>query len=465
MRYVLLVIFTLLSMGSARLMAGPAANTTSVARTTATYTVALPLLLSPAPPPPPTGEESGALFLNQVSRTNSAQIQVDAAGGIHVAYAAFNRTADGSQPAFYAYCGARCTEPASWATASLSDRVQEVQLALDPGGRPRMLVRMTDASLNAFYQYAACDAQCGSAANWQIVTVTPTRNLDMFLWEYSQHTFALDPLGRPRFIYYDELNAPHNGTFYRFCDAGCTSAASWGEIKLSDSPLTDGSLAFTAAGQPRLAAISYEGPVSMLTYFACDLSCESPANWRSQELYERGGGQAGFVLRLDPADRPRLAFFQGDTDDGQGQRLFYLWCDMSCASGGAWERTSVGLAPQQGHEPDLALDRQGRPRIAYRQDQPQGLGYGWCSSACESADALWQHRLAEPSDALDTAWPIAPPEGCTAAFWFGGYRPALALDAAGNPRIAYDAEHAHGGGRCTQAQIDFKAVRVLMLQP
>jgi hypothetical protein len=427
------------------------------------YSVLLPLVVRPDDHPP-ASVGSGALFISRDTKTNSAQIQVDSTGAIHVAYAAFNRAPDGTQPAFYAFCSTSCAGQASWATVALSDRVQEVQLALDPQGRPRMLIRMTDANLDTFYQYAACDARCTRAGGWQLVAVTPTRNLDTSLFDYSQHSFALDPQGRPRFVYYDELNAPHNGTFYRFCDAGCTSAANWREIRLNDNLLADASIAYTASGQPRFAAVSYGGPESMLTYFACDAGCDSPANWREQALYERGSGRAGFVLRLDGAGRPRVAFYQGATDDGQGQKLFYLWCDENCASGGRWERAGVGLAAQQGQEPDLALDAQNRPRIVYRQAQPQGLGYGSCASACETTGAVWQHRLAEGSVALDVDWPIAPPDGCTMAFWYGGYRPSLALDPADSPRIAYDAEHAHGGGNCAQPRVDYKAVRVLLAQ-
>lgn len=39
------------------------------------------------------------------------------------------------------------------------------------------------------------------------------------------------------------------------------------------------------------------------------------------------------------------------------------------------------------------------------------------------------------------AFPIALPPACVEHYWFGGMRPALALDAAGNPRFAYDAEY------------------------
>jgi hypothetical protein len=124
-------------------------------------------------------------------------------------------------------------------------------------------------------------------------------------------------------------------------------------------------------------------------------------------------------------------------------------------------------APGQTEDPDLALDALNRPHIAFRNIlSPDGLGYFWCDTNCESPSATWQGGLVEPSSDLDVEWDILPPLNCSGSHWYGGYRPSLALDAAGNPRIGYVAQHLHGGGSsCTTAE-DFRAVRfVFFNQP
>jgi hypothetical protein len=88
-----------------------------------------------------------------------------------------------------------------------------------------------------------------------------------------------------------------------------------------------------------------------------------------------------------------------------------------------------------------------------------GLGYFWCDTNCESDTATWQGGLVEPSSDLDVEWPIPPPSSCDNSFWYGGYRPSLALDTAGNPRIGYVGQHLYGGG-CTVDE-DYRAVRFI----
>jgi hypothetical protein len=413
------------------------------------------------------GVASVGLFLNQTNQTNSAQIAVDASGGIHIAYAAYGPDDNGNQPAYYAYCAAQCAARANWRIASISDRVNEVVLALDAAGRPRLLIYGEDENAVNRYQYAACDANCTTGANWQIANLVTVNYINISVWDYSQHYFALDPQGRPRFVYYDNDGSIHNGTFYAFCDTNCTNAANWFEIKLHDGLFSDPALAFTSAGQPRIASVIYTNSgmtPAALAYVACDTDCTNPANWDGSFLEApRGSGHASYVLRLDASDRPRIAFYPGSLDSGQGQRLYYLWCNTDCIQAGNWDGASVGLAAPDGMDPDLAFDSQNRPRIAYWRSSPDGLGYATCDSNCESASATWQHRVLEPSATLDAEWPIPPPTGCTDAFWYGGYRSSLALDAAGVPHIAYDAEHLYGGGSCTGVTVDFRTIRIVIL--
>jgi hypothetical protein len=153
-----------------------------------------------------------------------------------------------------------------------------------------------------------------------------------------------------------------------------------------------------------------------------------------------------------------LVFNQGTIDPGPGNYLYYLWCNTGCTDSANWAGYSIGVQGQA-EDPDLALDTLNRPRIAFRSNSPEdGLGYFWCDTSCESTtSAVWQGGLVEPSSDLDVDWPILPPVGCSSSYWYGGYRPSLALDTAGNPRIGYVGQHLHGGD-CTVAE-DYRAVR------
>jgi hypothetical protein len=118
------------------------------------------------------------------------------------------------------------------------------------------------------------------------------------------------------------------------------------------------------------------------------------------------------------------------------------------------------------HDPaggiDLQFDRQGRPRVAY-QELGGGLGYAWCDAGCETDGVQWRSKEVESADALSQDYDILPIRRCSVSTWFGGVRPSLALDAQGNPRIAYDAQHYWYGTELVNGvphQCDFKDVNV-----
>ena len=428
----------------------------------AASTVYLPLVIRGAGTPTPPGPE-GALFLNRTIKTDSASAAVDAAGGFHLAYVKSGALVDGIQ-AYYSYCPATvdCTIASNWVTVILSDRVEEVQLALTKGGHPRLLLRGPNPDVNTyFYKYAACDINCTTIAGWTIADVVPTFTEPPY-WGtfYSlRHYFALDNLDRPRFLYAAGWEA-----FYVYCDSACTSAANWWKYPInkdifgSDLP----TLTFTSLGQPRITATISDSTTgdSYLNYITCDALCDNLANWTNTRLMDRGGGiYISFVLRLTSNDQPRLVFNQGSMYPGPSNYLWYLWCNTGCTNGANWAGSSVG-APGQTEDADLALDVLNRPRIAFKDNSPNGLGYVWCDTNCESNTAIWQGGLVEPSTDLDVEWPL-PPLDCTDSYWYGGYRPSLALDLAGNPRIGYVAQHlVQYGSSCTVHE-DYRAVRFI----
>ena len=151
-------------------------------------------------------------------------------------------------------------------------------------------------------------------------------------------------------------------------------------------------------------------------------------------------------------------------NSGPAGYLWYWWCDTGCTEGANWAGYSIG-AQGQAEDPDLALDALDRPHIAFRNIlSPDGLGYVWCDMNCESNSPNWQGGLLEPSGDLDLEWDIPPPLNCSESYWWDGYRPMLALDTAGNPRIGYVAQHMHGGGYDCWVEEDWRAVPLCILQ-
>lgn len=428
------------------------------------HKVFLPVLLKApaAPPPPPGGEQTGAFWLpyigrNDILTTYGTSVAVDSTGGIHVGYALYSGLDNGQRPAYYAYCAANCASLANWSLTRLSNYVQDVRLALDPlTGHPRMMFYTSDINTNAHdYQYAACEGGCTSSANWTITVITIVYEIPGRRSYHNNRYFAPDPQGGPAFIYTDSADG-HTGTFYAHCNSTCTNAGNWSEIKLFEQELIRPALAFTPAGQPRLAASyyvpddpQYDVPLWKLLYGGCYSNCNNPpqSQWDGTFIYPMIG-DGSFSLRVDANGQPRIALYPTAADLSQMQpgQLYYVWCNnTTCLNPNDWNKVSVGTPINYGDGVDLVLDPANRPRLAYQMGD-DGLGYAWCDTNC-GVTSSWQTRTLESTAAIIDQYPPGLPQhqNCPILTWLNGVRPSLALDPAGKPRVGYDTELWWGG--------------------
>jgi hypothetical protein len=417
--------------------------------------------------------------------TSHPTVMVDAAGGVHIVFTPESVTPlYPTRSVLYAYCPANCSSAAAFTIAALGDDVEYANLALTPAGKPRVMARLRPPAGSGFvYQYWMCDGNCTEAVQWSAAAVGAAFARTTGWGEPFSRFFALDHLGRPRFVYYDagaDVNDPHWGAFYAYCDADCGSAANWQEVRLLDDAYArEFALAFNPTGQPRLAYTSYD-PDAIAQYAAyaeCNASCGSAANWAALWLADTASASvtefATLALRTDSSGRPRLALYTGTGLGGTlaPNTLYYLSCAAApCTQGQSWRALNLGLPSTHGEAGvDLALDGQNRPRLAYHAPLAAGFGlhYAWCNANCETSAQGWQYQEIEPSEDVNQELPIPPWPGCpfpecnpplppcTISTWDSGVRPSLALEANGHPRIAYDAEHRQGGacGTFTDAKL------------
>lgn len=431
----------------------------------AATTLYLPLLRGGAQPPADPGPgpgpgpdpQRGGFFVEPEKKTGRPGVAIDARGGLHMAYRYHVPYAQHPQ-VVYAYCpppSAQCGDPAKWGRVAFLDRAEEVQIELTPAGQPRLLALLGDAenSFSSLFVYAECDANCLDVDSWSGIGVqTRSDSLGSALTYYTpKRSFELDPQGRPRFVYYDNnyvnVEPDHIGGFYLWCDANCTEEGTWNETRITlregynNESISDPVLKFTRDGRPRILSLLYPlgngapgQPLRFeLYYIGCDSACEETESWRRTAVTDRGSGyQPAWDLELDPAtDSPRAVSYQSGE-----RKLFYHSCDGDCLDGG-WGSTEL-RADGWGLGADLELDGRGRPRMALLNGS-RGAGVMACDSAC-GQPASWGEALVETLDDLDAAYPVARPVTCDNGLW-DIYSPTLALDAAGDPHIIYDASY------------------------
>lgn len=417
------------------------------------------------PTPQPGTAPQGAVWLpyrrsdNKVLPTYGASVAVDGQGGIHAAYSLLSATneAEGGYIT-YAYCPANCTVKENWRFVHLGDG-SEVRLQVDQGGRPRLLM-MTPGptqgqAQHLYFSYGACDIDCTNAASWTLTPLVDTLDCIACIGgreQMNHQYFALDPQGHPAFVFpsIDPNEDWHAKLYYFSCmqeAPACNQVNRWSAIQVGDGSYPyQPSLVFAGVEQPRLVYQIGNSQHSELYYLACARDCAN-GNWAWQEIVATSIRlTVRFDLAVNQQGQPRLAFYSSYENRAPSpfadSTLYYIWCDANCTANqaGAWQATAIGLPSGAGEAPALALDQQGRPRIAFM-THDQGLGYSWCNTDCESTSGVWQHGVAESNNALSSDYDVLPIHRCTVSTWFTGVRPALVLDGQGNPRIAYDAQH------------------------
>lgn len=414
----------------------------------------MPLIMNPKGSSGGGGNDAGALWLpfeitnGAVLPTYGTSLAVDGNGGVHVAYAIFSGTDEaGFKPATYAYCPEKCADQANWSYTHLGEDVQDARLAIDPNGRPRLILfgPVYDPTWPRMrYQYAACESNCTKQTNWKITTIATPIEATGTREANNNHYFALDSQGRPAFLYTDTIQNDHPGNFYMSCKQNCTDASQWTETPLfAGGTIDKPSLVFSPYGYPRLAFGFFDAEANLyFAYAECDSNCTDPSNWYGTILIDIHG-TAMFNLKVDSNGDPRVGFYSGSyaSSPFQNYHLYYLWCDSDCTVSGAnWFLSDTGMPFGSGDGVDLALDAQNRPRLSF-QTAGQGLGYAWCNTNCESGDAIWESQEVESKESLTENYEVLPIHRCTISTWFNGQRTSLALDKAGNPRIGYDAQH------------------------
>lgn len=455
--------------GGSLAQAGPPAQTAS------THTVYLPFVRGGAgagggpsePGPGPAPSQRGARFFEAQIKTASADLAIDAAGTMHAAYAHFVPTAENPR-AVYSFCSggpAACASDAAWQSVALGEAVREVQLELTAAGAPRLLYISDEPERGGFeHHYAACDQGCADPASWASTLVVTSYNAGAITdQDQPQRSFALDPQGRPAFLYndrnYQYAEPDLYGAFYASCAANCSEAGSWtttglsrihrGYLSFDYEKMNYEALRFTPDGKARFIAQVYalnedgSSAESGLYYYGCDGDCADAGSWSRRYLLPTGGGavpQPSWDLAFDAQGRPHVALFLGDGINPAEfvNQLLYISCSAAdcLAPGDSWSFSRVLKLRGAGQGADVEVDAQGRPRIAYIGESGD-LGYAWCDAACATDGTAWGQQVVETEAQLRAAYPQVLPGHCRSDLWTG-LAPVLALDGGGNPRIAYD---------------------------
>jgi hypothetical protein len=234
--------------------------------------------------------------------------------------------------------------------------------------------------------------------------------------------------------------------YYAFCPDHCSDPEALEVVQLpASATVLNAMLAVTSTGGPRvLLATGFD-----VTWAECDEDCGDAANWQSAVVLKHDFERelTGNSLALDADDQPRFVFHSYVALLGVGQtppQTLYAQCDGACADPSSWRVAAI--ADEIWQYPQLRFDAEGRAHLAGVAVTLESGGptartaaYALCEGNCGDPDA-WTGVLLGPAYE-DYAKQISPAL-------------ALALGAAGGPRIALLGESEAGGEQLLYFECD-----------
>lgn len=379
--------------------------------------------------------------------TSAPTVEIDAAGNVHTVYPAY---AGGD--AYYAFCasgGCDGSEDAQVVKLATDGTVANAMLALTADGRPRVLL-----SAYSKVYFASCESDCGKQESWSLSLILEHGGKR----EITGEALALDSQGRPRFLMhtYRALfgigqQAPEQ--IYASCDANCGTPASWRYDVVEHEIWYGSDLEIDAQDRVHVGTtvFPYEGTSEkdgLSAYLLCDdASCNSVGSFNGigfnppfESRTEAVSMYPTVSLAVTAAGAPRIAVMAESAENEK--QLIYYECNQSCRGGDSWSGTILTQHSALGAGIDLALDKQGHPRLVYTFNYNILMRY--CDDAsCTAETSTWGDALVESSSSI-------PPDNiflwdnCTVGAWFL-HDPSLALSPSGAPRVGYQARDISGG--------------------
>lgn len=367
-----------------------------------------------------------------VAWPSTASIRVDADGNPHVSYVEVMGVH--VRDVKYAH-----HDGTGWQTETVAVGLDlydaHTSLALDASGTPHI----------AYYNSASSSVQYARRdyTGWHVETVDNAGDVGRYV------SLAVDGGAKPHVAYFDETN--------RALKYAQRSTYGWQAETIDPEPLEsygiDLSLAIDGNGYVR---ISYLNPISTLTYEVRH-AYQDTTGWHVETAYSSGYSAWSTSLVVDGSQRSHITYIRlpglASEDTKIVEHLF------QGASG--WQVEEVDREGNPGQYVSLAVDSAGRPHVAFQDADRIDLKYahmdgdGWHVEVADGAGraGFWASLALDTADAPHVtycgAWPEHPLRyahlGATG--WqtetvdadlamIGGY-PALALDEAQNPQIAY----------------------------
>jgi hypothetical protein len=384
----------------------------------------------------------GGFVLPLVEQSAGMNVATDASGGMHVAALAVV-DASGKYGVVYARCAGRCSEPGTWSAVALAEAStgHVPAIALTQDGRPRIAYYFGGGSAPGLH-YLECDSGCTTAASWKDVRLA-NNSLAVTPFPRPSLPFAVSPGGSAAFAFDDGT-----GLQLVLCKSNCGSGASWSQGTIGPVFVVPESLAFSGENL-QIVARQRMQDIESLVLLDCSSDCTAAASWDGVVGLWRISGVIEALLARTAQGGSRIVLYADDPTTPKNERIFALLaCDSQCRTPASW-KTPLLLpiradAAEVGYA--MTLDGGGRPVLAFA--DLSGSAVVRCTGDCTTPAGLWQTAPVLAAADLDRAYPVLPPISCVSGSWSMYTGPALAVGAGDKAIVGLTAGSKAFGGQC-----------------
>ena len=301
----------------------------------------------------------------------------------------------------YLRCASNCATASSWSSGVIDPGVSVDRPVIRVTSDGKVRVAIDNFVTGTYGDYVGfCDADCTTSASWSWT------KLDLPPSVSNRNPSHYLGVAGEAMILGLGVGSPMQALV---CTSGCRSAASWKPIAFSSRACSAPDVAVSPSGAMVFSCVTYDfnaTPVDVLEVWSCASSCDQQASW-SGVTGLLDGDDVTADATIAPDGRVSVAVNLGKQASADlSYRVGYFTCAGNCGVPGSWSSAVLDQVGLYGRRLAIDADETGRLALAINGtvSGTNGLFLSTCAGDC-SQKQNWTTTLADDAKRLNATMP------------------------------------------------------------